>query len=959
MPSTLFTWSSALGSAALWLSALGLSALGLAATSASAQTPSEPWRTIRTEHFRVHYPVAAAAWSEDAAGRLEAWHERVVDEVGWAPQERTDVVVIDPYSDANGAAFPFTRAPRMVLYATPPDAASTIGQFRSWSETLLVHEDAHLVHLLRPPRNALGRFVAGITGFGPVALKSPRWVVEGYATVVEGRLSGSGRPNSDARALHLRQLAQTGQMPSYAELSGSGRWSGGSFAYQVGSAWLEWLEARAGDGALRDLWARMSARKVRTFDDAFVGVFGAPPAELYGRYVAELTADAIAVEEAVPVDEEPFLRIGWSVGAPAVSPDGTRVAAPVFPQRGLPRVDVWDIEVDAEAVAKREEAEQQLLARDPEDVLPVHAEPDPHRRAARRRHATFAAREIRWLPDGSGLLLSAWSRDRTGRLRPDLFRWDQARNRTRRVTRRADVMSADPAPDGAWAAAVQLDWGQTRIVRVDLETGAVQPITPFGLARVDAPRVSPDGERLAWLCNDGDGFAVVVRHLASGAEWRSAPSATGEAPMSLAWGRDGRSLLGSAGAGGRIEVHELWRDGARGRGRLSHTAGGALFADPIDDGRVIALSTSYRGRDLHEVPLAPPEGEAVAWESKENLALPPAPPDAPPLPEGAPVEPRRYGLGPLDLSPIAALALVTAAEQGHGEVGVRAGDLVGRWEWLMVGAYGSDSGGTTGGRAALTLNVLPVQIGVDGYVGGDNAYASRRAGVAVELADGVRGAATSASARLAAVTEQPMAGDRVGPRRLLYGSGGVGWLHPRSAALGLGLGVRAAAGTTGGVAFQQVVAHGKLQALRKTPLVLAYDAGTSSGRSLLDRFALGGIEATVTVDPANLWRVYDPVYAAGAIRGARFDKVSVSLGRPWAVFAQRQRFGFRLGEQGTTAVGVRADLALDRQPVARVPALRGQAGVACRVEWPGQGFVRNACLHLGDYSAWAGFRWER
>ena len=49
---------------------------------AAAQTPSDPWRTVRTEHFRIHYPLAAATWSEGAAARLEEWHARVVAEVG-------------------------------------------------------------------------------------------------------------------------------------------------------------------------------------------------------------------------------------------------------------------------------------------------------------------------------------------------------------------------------------------------------------------------------------------------------------------------------------------------------------------------------------------------------------------------------------------------------------------------------------------------------------------------------------------------------------------------------------------------------------------------------------------------------------------------------------------------------------------------------------------------------------
>ena len=36
-----------------------------------------------------------------------------------------------------------------------------------------------------------------------------------------------------------------------------------SMAYLLGSAYLEWLEERAGPGSLRNLWARMTARTPR------------------------------------------------------------------------------------------------------------------------------------------------------------------------------------------------------------------------------------------------------------------------------------------------------------------------------------------------------------------------------------------------------------------------------------------------------------------------------------------------------------------------------------------------------------------------------------------------------------------------------------------------------------------------------------------------------------------------
>src|SRR5258708_36461411 len=100
--------------------------------------------------------------------------------------------------------------------------------------------------------------VAGGLPVGTVALVL-LWVVEGYATVVEGRLTAAGRPNGDLRAAILRRWAQAGRLPGYARLaSDSHAWRGMSMAYLLGSAFLEWLEQRAGPGSLKKRSARMT-----------------------------------------------------------------------------------------------------------------------------------------------------------------------------------------------------------------------------------------------------------------------------------------------------------------------------------------------------------------------------------------------------------------------------------------------------------------------------------------------------------------------------------------------------------------------------------------------------------------------------------------------------------------------------------------------------------------------------
>jgi hypothetical protein len=176
--------------------------LGLALTvalpgDAAAQPPSADWRVLSTANFRIHYPAPYEAWTLRVAGRLDSIRAHVAREVGYTPPTRVDVVVMDPFSTANGAAIPLLGAPRMVLWTTPPEPDSVIGHFGDWGEVVAVHEDAHLAHLLRPSRNPVVSLLERtVLPLGPIALRAPRWVIEGYATLLEGRITGFGRPRA-------------------------------------------------------------------------------------------------------------------------------------------------------------------------------------------------------------------------------------------------------------------------------------------------------------------------------------------------------------------------------------------------------------------------------------------------------------------------------------------------------------------------------------------------------------------------------------------------------------------------------------------------------------------------------------------------------------------------------------------------------------------------------------------
>jgi hypothetical protein len=55
--------------------------------------PQLDWRTLRTQHFDIHYPASAAEWTLDMAARIESVRDAVSQLVGSAPDARITVIV--------------------------------------------------------------------------------------------------------------------------------------------------------------------------------------------------------------------------------------------------------------------------------------------------------------------------------------------------------------------------------------------------------------------------------------------------------------------------------------------------------------------------------------------------------------------------------------------------------------------------------------------------------------------------------------------------------------------------------------------------------------------------------------------------------------------------------------------------------------------------------------------------
>ncbi len=645
---------------------LVLCAALLTGSAAEAQTvrPALDWRTVETENFTFHFPEEYRVWTLALAARMEGIRAQVGKIVGFLPPRRVDVVVDDPANDPNGVALTTLDAPTIVLYPTPPNPREEIGNFQIWGELLATHEFAHVAHLNRPSRNRLRNLLWSLSPvpLGPIAVDAPRWALEGYATYVEGQVTGSGRPNHAWRAAVLRQFALEGRLPAYGQLSATGPWETSSFAYLAGSAFLEWLARREGDSSVTAVWRRMTAKNVRSFNEAFAGVYGDSPAALYGRFSAELTADALAFERTLGRDTSAsgvlVQRLVRQTGDPAISPDGRFIALVVRHADAPSELVVWKTadEPDTSAVGRRARA----LARDPEDVPARSFYPPPKRDIVSLMSSDGASYESpRWMPDNRHLLVHRLVPLPDGALRPDLFLWSAEDESLRRLTVGAALRNADPSGDGRWAAAVRCDHGWCDLVRVDLATGAVRVLVPGSESRnYYRPRVSRTTGEIIVSEQSGDRWRIASVSAESGA-LRYIDPADGVTRYDAAFDRDGRSVVATSEAGGVANLERLDRDG-RPPVTLTAVTGAAVGADVAPDGNVWFLSLQASGYDLRRLDV---DSASIARAARSTMAMhvgrldslsaafpPPAaaaPDDAsrrPPIGDVSAIRP--YGLGP-------------------------------------------------------------------------------------------------------------------------------------------------------------------------------------------------------------------------------------------------------------------------------------------------------------------------
>lgn len=940
---------------------------------ADEQSAAARWRTLETAHVRIHYPEPFEPWALRAATRVDAIFERVADAVGHGPDRRVDVLVMDPAADANGMALPFLDRPAIVLWTQPPPPESSIGHYSDWTDLLVTHEMGHIAHLTRV-RHRSRRILERLSPVrvGPLALRAPRWVTEGYATLIEGELTGSGRPDGAFRAMVLRQFAMEGKLPSYGALSGTSGWLGGSMAYLVGSSYLSWLEERGGKDSLPRLWKRIASRRAASFPEAFAAIFGEAPGDLYARFVAETTAQALGEETRLRaaglVEGERWQRLRGATSFPEVSPDGAWLLARREGRRGTQSLVIWSIaQTPAEKTAEEERAREEAeIAKDPEEV--VDKRPEPGARApiyVLRERDGSPATSPRFLRDARVLFVERVP-DGEGVLHGDLFVWDPKKGGVDRVTHRADVVAADPAPDGRWAAAVVSHHGATKLVAIDLGDGTARELTGESIEPPLAhPRVSPSGASIACLVHRDGAWRLALHDAQSVGAGKELP--TDGAPVGPpAWSPDGKVIYVATDRTGIWNIEAIAVDGGAAPARITRVTGGALAPAISPDGSALFfLDLTAKGIDLRRLALPAP---AVSGDEGRGAMPVVAPePGAPRTFDEREAPPAHaYRVGDT-LRPRAMYGLALGPDGASVQGGVQASDILGRFD-LTAFLSAGDRAGPWGGSIAAAWRGWPVAVGGQAFYArerpGDQRLAARpaldqdRVGVLLQASlsrqVGAGRFAFAAGAGGTRVTPDADGAESF-TRALGFASAEVHATRSRgSRAIGFDLSLGVRSGRTGGLSWTQscgtLSARGSVASFWGRARIMA---GTTSGDpTAYDLFAIGGSPAVILPPEIDRNRIDVPALPEATIQGEHLEAARVDLGYgtlPVAIYAERLwAFADRRGDPVTVAgIEARADASV--LPIAvggRLEAYAGVARVTCDTP------------ELADVTAYAGLSYR-
>jgi Tol biopolymer transport system component len=566
------------------------------------------YRLLRTDHFDIYYDRQDERSARHAARMAERWYMRLSRLLDHEFETRQPVMLYGShpaFGQTNVVSGLLDESIGGVTESGRRRIAMPFAASLADTNHVLGHEIVHAFQFDMARRNRISRAF-------------PLWFAEGMAEY----LSVGGR--DPLTAAWLRDALDEEAFPTIDKLSKSR-----VAPYRFGHAVWAWLVSEFGEETVREMLRRPPSGKSGKVLARLAEVTGRSIEELSNAWAEDVRATVVPKEKEAPFSRTLVTsRSGRLHIAPALSPDGTRIA--FVSERDGFSIDLYvadsatgkpirklltstsDVELESlqyvhSAGAWRRDGRQIAFAavRTGASVL-LLIDPDTGQREREIRFPQFG--EVltpTWSPDGNAIAFAALDGGVT-----DLYLYELGSESLRRITHDA-YADLQPAwsPDGRHLVFAtdrfssdldRLEFGPLQLAMLDVGDGSIDPLGTMAGAKAINPQWSADGASLFFIA-DPHGVSDVYRlELASNEVTRvtaTSTSVTGLTASSpaLTVAADTGTVAFSMLRHGRFEIRAI------DPGAMTHVGQGLSRASEVGQGFGPACCDAARDRDAHDL----------------------------------------------------------------------------------------------------------------------------------------------------------------------------------------------------------------------------------------------------------------------------------------------------------------------------------------------------------------------